>query len=101
MQRLNLYLLNYYTYHNHKFYLKVLNLSCGYINKELTLKDREWTCKACHSHHDRDINAAINIKNFSLRNILSGTDSKNHDELPRLRGVLTHEVQPIGSAVGG
>lgn len=75
--------------------------NCGYINKELTLKDREWTCKACHSHHDRDVNAAINIKNFSLRNILSGTDSKNHDELPTLVGVLTHEAQPIGSAVGG
>ena len=75
--------------------------NCGYINKELTLKDREWTCVKCNTKHDRDINAAINIKNFSLRNILSGTDSKNHDELPTLVGVLTHEAQPIGSAVGG
>ena len=75
--------------------------NCGYINKELTLKDREWACVKCNTKHDRDINAAINIKNFSLRNILSGTDSKNHDELPTLVGVLTHEAQPIGSAVGG
>jgi len=74
---------------------------CGNINKELSLKDREWTCTKCNTTHDRDVNAAINIKNFSLRNILSGTDRKNHDELPTLVGVMTHEAHPIGYAVGG
>ena len=42
--------------------------NCGTINQELTLKDREWNCKACGSTHDRDINAAINIKNIGLDN---------------------------------
>lgn len=37
---------------------------CGAINKELTLKDRLWTCE-CGAIHDRDINAAINILAFS------------------------------------
>jgi putative transposase len=40
---------------------------CGAINKELTLKDREWICKSCGTKHDRDKNASINIKNFGLR----------------------------------
>jgi putative transposase len=39
---------------------------CGSINRELIFKDREWTCKSCNTVHDRDINAAINIKKFGL-----------------------------------
>jgi putative transposase len=40
---------------------------CGEINDELTLSDREWTCK-CGVCHDRDLNAAKNIKWFGLNN---------------------------------
>ncbi len=39
---------------------------CGYIYKGLTLEERRWTCPECGSHHDRDLNAAINIKHFGL-----------------------------------
>jgi len=41
---------------------------CGYHKSDLTLKDREWICPDCKTTHDRDINAAINIKKFSLLN---------------------------------
>jgi len=39
--------------------------SCGAIKDSLTLADREWTCD-CGVTHDRDTNAAINIKNFGI-----------------------------------
>jgi len=46
---------------------------CGWINNQLALKDRNWTCK-CGEKHDRDVNAAINILNEGYRkNISDGT----------------------------
>jgi putative transposase len=36
--------------------------SCGHLLDELPLSIREWNCPACGANHDRDINAAINIK---------------------------------------
>lgn len=37
------------------------------------LEIRNWTCPVCHLEHDRDINAAINIKNEGLRILDNGT----------------------------
>lgn len=34
---------------------------CGYVNSELTLDDREWTCESCGRVVDRDLNAAKNL----------------------------------------
>ena len=44
---------------------------CGTIYKELSLKERVWTCKCCGSVIDRDVNAAINIKNAGLAQYFS------------------------------
>ena len=40
--------------------------NCGYKNNKLTLFDRQWICPKCNTEHDRDINAAINIKQAGL-----------------------------------
>ena len=38
---------------------------CGHNNAGLKLADREWICDACGVKHDRDLNAAINLKNLA------------------------------------
>ena len=40
---------------------------CGFSSGKKPLSIREWTCTNCGSHHDRDINASINILNEGLR----------------------------------
>lgn len=52
---------------------------CGYVYKELILSERSWTCPECGTRHDRDFNAACNIKEFGLK------------ALPTERG----EVKPV------
>lgn len=41
----------------------------------LSLDVRAWTCNHCGTHHDRDVNAAINIKNEALRILALGTSA--------------------------
>jgi putative transposase len=45
--------------------------ACGIVRESLSLSCRAWTCKYCGTVHDREINAAINIGQEAVRNIVS------------------------------
>ena len=50
---------------------------CGAVNNNLTLHDRDWTCDCCGTYHDRDLNAAMNLKNiaaFATKNTASSAE---------------------------
>lgn len=45
--------------------------NCGHRNQELSLSDRFWTCPDCGARHDRDHNAAKNIRDEGVRILLA------------------------------
>lgn len=44
---------------------------CGYKVEVLPLSVREWTCQACGAVHDRDLNAAKNLRNWAVSSTVS------------------------------
>lgn len=47
---------------------------CGYRKTDLLLKTKSWICPNCGAKHNRDHNAAINIKKEGMRMILNPSD---------------------------
>lgn len=71
--------------------------ACGFRNRSLTLSDRQWRCPVCLVAHERDINAAINIKREGLRMLAVGrTDNGNAcgaSVRPATRGQLVRKQE--------
>jgi putative transposase len=44
---------------------------CGAKTKHLPLSKRSWECESCGTQHDRDLNAAINLKNYAVSSTVS------------------------------
>jgi putative transposase len=72
---------------------------CGFVNRNLTISDRQWSCPKCNSSHDRDINASINIKNFALKKLCTEHTLENCNELPTMVGVLTYKASNCSSCI--
>lgn len=47
--------------------------TCLHAQKQMPLHVRNWCCEQCGTHHDRDVNAAINIRNEAQRMMTAGT----------------------------
>lgn len=71
---------------------------CNWKKNDLTLKDREWTCPKCGTHHDRDLNAAKNILAWGRRftALSDGTsDYERGDEVKLKRVKSTRNVSSV------
>jgi len=52
---------------------------CGWHYKDLALSERTWTCGSCGAAHDRDVNAALNIRDMAFQRY---TSSLNDNKMP-------------------
>ena len=74
---------------------------CGYVNKELTLTDRIWTCPECKTRIIRDQNAAQNIKDNALKILVDDLKSALLLEQEEVMSMEGMEVEICNSEIYG
>lgn len=73
---------------------------CGTINDEISLRHRVWTCQGCHAVVDRDINAAINIREAGILQLkAAGLSVYAHGGHVSLDEVYQAKTREVGSLV--
>ncbi len=69
---------------------------CGWIKKDLKLKDREWVCENCGCLHQRDANSGINLRNLAILNTVGSTGIKACGEYLEVLGHWSNHTS-VGS----
>jgi len=74
---------------------------CHWKNESLTLKERSWKCDNCHALHDRDINAALNLKRLATATALPvASHSAMNDTEIEVGFILGGKVTPVRHECG-
>ncbi|WP_375339373.1 zinc ribbon domain-containing protein [Okeania hirsuta] len=66
--------------------------NCGHVVEKLPLKIREWDCHSCGSHHDRDINASINILAAGLAVSVCGATVRSEGNKSQRTGAMRQKT---------
>lgn len=74
---------------------------CGYINKDLKLRDRTWVCPQCGEEIQRDQNAAKNLKDNALRILVDDLKSTLLLEQEEVMSMKDIEVEVCNSEIYG
>ncbi|MDR1612228.1 MAG: transposase [Planctomycetota bacterium] len=70
---------------------------CGHKLESLSLSSREWTCPECGTTHDRDINAAINLKVYAASSAVSACGEEGSGLVRKRQAKLASMKQEGGT----
>ena len=75
--------------------------TCGFKMKDLPLSVRDWSCSSCHTKHDRDVNAAINLRNIAVGSTVTacGEESSGSSRKTRVK-LASMKQEPTGETSG-
>jgi len=68
----------------------------GYRLEAITLNKGQWTCLGCEMHHERDVNAAINLRIMALRSTVSACEEESTGRARKRRGEARPAKQESG-----